>query len=137
MLDWAARLHEIGLVVSHGSFHKHGAYLLANADMPGFTRQQQAILASLVRVHRRKFTDAEVQKALGVVPYKVSAAANGDVRVHMGDKAYSPPEISALPDVRSMTVPFGPITASPRSSGRSYPPASSAPSAEPWRRARR
>ena len=45
VLNWASRLHELGLVVSHDSFHKHGAYILTNADMPGFTRQQQAILA--------------------------------------------------------------------------------------------
>jgi exopolyphosphatase/guanosine-5'-triphosphate,3'-diphosphate pyrophosphatase len=59
MLDWAAHLHEIGLTVSHNSFHKHGAYILANADMPGFSRQQQAILAALVRGHRRKFVNNE------------------------------------------------------------------------------
>ncbi|MCB1773024.1 MAG: Ppx/GppA family phosphatase [Gammaproteobacteria bacterium] len=55
ILNWACRLHEIGLVISHNSFHKHGAYVLANADLPGFGRQQQAILAALVRVHRRRF----------------------------------------------------------------------------------
>ncbi len=51
---------------------------------------------SVKRFMGRKFTDPEVQKAISVVPYKVSAAPNGDVRVHMGDKAYSPPEISAM-----------------------------------------
>ncbi|GAB4569528.1 MAG: molecular chaperone DnaK [Anaerolineae bacterium] len=51
---------------------------------------------SVKRFMGRKFTDPEVQKALSVVPYKVSAAPNGDVRVHMGGKAYSPPEISAM-----------------------------------------
>ena len=55
MLAWSALLHEIGLVIAHGSFHKHGAYILANADMPGFSREQQALLAALVRVHRRKY----------------------------------------------------------------------------------
>src|SRR5690606_26314479 len=51
---------------------------------------------SVKRFMGRKFDDPEVQKALETVPYKVSAASNGDVRVHMGDKAYSPPEISAM-----------------------------------------
>jgi exopolyphosphatase/guanosine-5'-triphosphate,3'-diphosphate pyrophosphatase len=55
ILDWAARLHEIGLTVSHSQFHKHGAYLVANSDMPGFSRQVQLVLAALVRGHRRKF----------------------------------------------------------------------------------
>ena len=44
----------------------------------------------------RKYRDAEVQKALKFGPYKVSAAPKGDVRVHMGGKEYSPPEISAM-----------------------------------------
>ena len=54
LLAWAARLHEIGLPISHSQFQKHGAYILANADLPGFSQQQQAILAALVRGHRRK-----------------------------------------------------------------------------------
>ena len=63
LLAWAARLHEIGLAVSHSSFHKHGAYLLANADLSGFSRQQQRMLAALVRGHRRRFP-REVFEAL-------------------------------------------------------------------------
>lgn len=55
LLRWAARLHEAGLFVSHNQYHKHGAYLLANADMSGFSRQAQSMLSSLVRGHRRKF----------------------------------------------------------------------------------
>jgi exopolyphosphatase/guanosine-5'-triphosphate,3'-diphosphate pyrophosphatase len=54
LLGWAARLHEIGLAISHSQFQKHGAYILANADLPGFSQQQQAVLAALVRGHRRK-----------------------------------------------------------------------------------
>jgi exopolyphosphatase/guanosine-5'-triphosphate,3'-diphosphate pyrophosphatase len=56
MLAWAARLHELGLAIAHGSHHKHCAYVLANADLPGFSRQDQALLASLVRGHRRKLS---------------------------------------------------------------------------------
>ena len=55
LLGWAARLHEAGLFVSHNQYHKHGAYLLANGDMSGFSRQAQSMLSSLVRGHRRKF----------------------------------------------------------------------------------
>ena len=55
LLRWAARLHEAGLFVSHNQYHKHGAYLLANGDMSGFSRQAQSMLSSLVRGHRRKF----------------------------------------------------------------------------------
>lgn len=53
-LKWASRLHEIGLDVSHNGYHRHGAYLLENADMPGFPREEQRLLARLVGAHRRK-----------------------------------------------------------------------------------
>jgi exopolyphosphatase/guanosine-5'-triphosphate,3'-diphosphate pyrophosphatase len=61
MLSWAARLHEIGLLVSHSQYQKHGAYLLRNADLAGFTRQEQTLLAALVLAHRRKFPLQEIQ----------------------------------------------------------------------------
>ena len=53
-LLWAARLHEIGISVAHSSYHKHSAYILANADMPGFSRQEQGRLARIVLAHRGK-----------------------------------------------------------------------------------
>jgi exopolyphosphatase/guanosine-5'-triphosphate,3'-diphosphate pyrophosphatase len=53
-LAWAARLHEIGISVAHSSYHKHSAYVLANADMPGFSKRDQALLARLVLAHRGK-----------------------------------------------------------------------------------
>lgn len=55
LLRWASMLHEIGLQVSHNNHHKHGAYILTNADMQGFSRQEQALLAALVLSHRSKF----------------------------------------------------------------------------------
>ena len=55
VLTWAARLHEIGLAVAHSQYQRHGAYLVAHADLSGFSRAEQALLASLVLGHRRKF----------------------------------------------------------------------------------
>jgi len=55
LLSWAVALHEIGLQVAHTRYHKHGSYLVENADMPGFSRDEQRMLALLVRSHRRKF----------------------------------------------------------------------------------
>jgi exopolyphosphatase/guanosine-5'-triphosphate,3'-diphosphate pyrophosphatase len=51
-IDWAAGLHEIGISIAHSGYHKHSAYILANADMPGFSRMEQERLALLVRAHR-------------------------------------------------------------------------------------
>lgn len=53
MLGWAARLHEIGLAIAHSQYHAHGAYVLENSDIAGFSRQEQQVLAALVRTHRR------------------------------------------------------------------------------------
>jgi len=47
-LEWAALLHETGFSVSHIGYHKHGAYILRNADMPGFSARDQQELAYLV-----------------------------------------------------------------------------------------
>lgn len=55
MLSWASYAHEIGLAVSHAQFHKHGAYLVENSDLSGFSKQEQQVLAALVRGHRQKF----------------------------------------------------------------------------------
>ena len=54
LLAWAARLHEVGLAVAYSGHHKHGAYLVQNSDMPGFSRDEQAAIAELIRTHRRK-----------------------------------------------------------------------------------
>jgi len=66
MLEWAARLAEVGLSIEHAQYHKHSAYVLSNADMPGFSRMEQARLARLVLAHRgklRKMQDAGLEGA--------------------------------------------------------------------------
>lgn len=52
LVDWAARLHEIGLSVSHSGYQRHSGYILENADMPGFSRTDQSRLALLARAQR-------------------------------------------------------------------------------------
>jgi exopolyphosphatase/guanosine-5'-triphosphate,3'-diphosphate pyrophosphatase len=54
-LGWAARLHEIGLAISHSAYHKHGEYIIKHCDLQGFSQTDQKLLAALVRVHRGKF----------------------------------------------------------------------------------
>jgi exopolyphosphatase/guanosine-5'-triphosphate,3'-diphosphate pyrophosphatase len=52
-IAWAAKLHEIGISVAFSGYHKHSAYIVENADMPGFSRDEQSRLAVLVQAHRR------------------------------------------------------------------------------------
>ncbi|HEX6268279.1 MAG TPA: exopolyphosphatase, partial [Burkholderiales bacterium] len=56
LLGWAARLAEIGLSIAHAQYHKHSAYVLSHADMPGFSRMEQARLARIVLAHRGKLS---------------------------------------------------------------------------------
>lgn len=61
-LYWSGLLHEIGLVVSHTGFHKHGAYLVENADLAGFTNREQQIMSKLVLAQKGNLR--KVQEAL-------------------------------------------------------------------------
>jgi len=73
-LNWAAQLHEIGSQISHSDYHKHGAYILDNADAPGFALPELHRLSLLVLGHRGKlrkleadFTDAVFVRQLLVL----------------------------------------------------------------------
>lgn len=52
LLSWAARLHEVGISVAHSGYHKHSAYILKNADIPGFSKMEQVQLSQVVLAHR-------------------------------------------------------------------------------------
>ena len=76
ILSWAAELHEIGLSISHTSFHHHGYYIIRHNDMAGFGRYEQYILANLVRSHRKglyqqKFGDMDELAMAAFVPLLV------------------------------------------------------------------
>jgi exopolyphosphatase/guanosine-5'-triphosphate,3'-diphosphate pyrophosphatase len=58
-IDWASRLAEIGLSIAHAQYHKHSAYVLSHADMPGFSRMEQQRLARIVLAHRGKLTKVQ------------------------------------------------------------------------------
>jgi exopolyphosphatase/guanosine-5'-triphosphate,3'-diphosphate pyrophosphatase len=68
VLEWACRLHEIGLAISYSSYHKHGAYLVAHSDMPGFSNDDQQVVAALVHAHRRKLSRALFPEGLAIAP---------------------------------------------------------------------
>lgn len=69
VLEWAARLHEIGMLLTYNKYNKHGAYILQYADLPGFSQDDQRWLAALVRRHRRSFPkDAFAQLPRDIAP---------------------------------------------------------------------
>ncbi|WP_435945820.1 exopolyphosphatase [Dryocola sp. BD586] len=53
LLKWSAMLHEVGLNINHSGLHRHSAYILQHSNLPGFNQEQQMLIASLVRYHRK------------------------------------------------------------------------------------
>jgi exopolyphosphatase/guanosine-5'-triphosphate,3'-diphosphate pyrophosphatase len=108
-LKWAARLHEIGLDVSHSGYHRHGAYLLENADMPGFPREEQRLLARLVGAHRRKLALVGLEEL--VPPWDRAALylillLRLAVLLHRGRSTTALPELELTATPRSLEVRF-------------------------------
>src|SRR3569832_76566 len=77
-LYWSGLLHEVGLIVSHTGFHKHGAYLIANADLPGHTARDQRTMSMLILAQKgnlRKVADtlADPDFAKAVLALRLAA----------------------------------------------------------------
>lgn len=60
LLKWAALLHEVGLNINHSGLHRHSAYILRHSDLPGFNQEQQLLIATLVRFHRKAIKPDEL-----------------------------------------------------------------------------
>jgi exopolyphosphatase/guanosine-5'-triphosphate,3'-diphosphate pyrophosphatase len=109
VLRWSARLHEIGLDIAHAQYHRHGAYLLQHADMPGFPRDEQRLLAVVVGGHRRKLNLDALQDL--VPPWHLKAEflivlLRLAVLLHRGRGPRSLPEINLAGRGRSLDVTF-------------------------------
>ena len=111
LLRWAARLHEIGLDVAHSGYHRHGAYLLANADMAGFPREEQKLLAIMVGSHRRKPT---VEEAGELAPPwdkrapPMTLLLRIAVLLHRGRSTVALPDIRLTPRTDALELRFPP-----------------------------
>ena len=71
LLSWAARIHEIGLVIAHSQHHQHGAYLLEHSDIAGFSNTEQQYIAALVRNQRRGLH----RRSIDALPDRLSRSA--------------------------------------------------------------
>jgi exopolyphosphatase/guanosine-5'-triphosphate,3'-diphosphate pyrophosphatase len=108
-LQWAARLHEIGLDVAHSGFHRHGAYLLENADLPGFAREEQRLLASLVGAQRRKLALAGLEELIppwDALALHLIVLLRLAVLLHRGRSAVALPDIALTPRPRGLELKF-------------------------------
>ncbi|WP_147199164.1 exopolyphosphatase [Pantoea sp. MBD-2R] len=62
LLKWAAMLYEVGLTINHSGLHRHSSYILQNTNLPGFNQDQQTLLATLVRFHRKAVKTEEMPR---------------------------------------------------------------------------
>ncbi|MGD8275848.1 MAG: exopolyphosphatase, partial [Thiohalocapsa sp.] len=109
MVGWAAELHEIGLAVSHSQYQKHGAYLISNADLSGFTRQEQVVLAALILGHRRKFpveAFLELPTGLHCCTRRLCAILRLAVLMHRGRSPDSIPALTLSADADTLVLRF-------------------------------
>jgi len=108
-IAWAARLHEVGMFVTHSGYHKHGAYLIANADLPGFSRQSQGAIAALVLGHRGKLSIERLRAWYPAPDHKLlrqSTLLRLAVRLHRGRSPKSLPEVRLNVSNDSLVMSF-------------------------------
>ncbi len=84
------------IVPSMVAINKNGERLVGRPARNQAIINAENTIFSIKRFMGRKFDDPEVQRTIPKVPYQVTKAPNGDVRVMMGGREYSPPEISAM-----------------------------------------
>ncbi len=111
IIHWAALLHEIGLLIAHNQYHKHGAYVVANADLSGFSRREQAVLAILVRTHRRKLPApefADLPKSAGRRALRLCVLLRLAVLLHRGRELSESLQVTATPSEQALHLRFPP-----------------------------
>jgi len=108
ILGWSARLHEVGLDIAHSKYHQHGAYLIANADLPGFGRLEQQLLAILVGCHRRKIERFDTQEIPGMrkQAFRLMILLRLAVLLNRSRSPVESPEIQLKPSSRGLEIRF-------------------------------
>lgn len=110
LLSWASSLHELGLSISHTGYHRHGAYIVQNADMAGFSRDDQTMLATVIRSHRRRLKRsffAEVPKETKKEVLRLAVLFRLAVALSRA-RTEDPPEIEVEANRRRLTLRFPP-----------------------------
>lgn len=97
LLSWSARLHELGLFVNWSGFHKHGAYLVEHMELPGFSRQDQEMIAVLVGSHRRKLATAAFEN---LTPLRAALALKLCVLLRLSARLHRSRSPRPLPALR-------------------------------------
>lgn len=109
MLEWSAKLHEIGLDISHDGFQRHGAYIAENADMPGFPRAEQRFLAFLIGSQRHQIGtrfQRRLPRAWRKSALRVAMVLRLAVLLHRNRSQVDLPPITLAVNKRTMRLKF-------------------------------
>ncbi|WP_233998321.1 MULTISPECIES: exopolyphosphatase [unclassified Pseudoalteromonas] len=108
-LNWAAQLHEVGLSINSSGLHKHSAYIIANSQLPGFTQEQQRLLATLTRFYRKKIKLREMPDFIHLQQatlYRLIALFRLAVLLNRKRQALSKPQFAITVDGHSLSLEF-------------------------------
>jgi exopolyphosphatase/guanosine-5'-triphosphate,3'-diphosphate pyrophosphatase len=117
-LNWAADLHEIGQDIAHSQYHKHSAYVVENGDFAGFSRQDQILLSTIIKAHRRKFSRSafeELPAPWNVGTPQLTVILRLSVLLHRNRQEQGQPDfnISLIKSKIGLRFPSGWLTQSP------------------------
>lgn len=109
LLHWLSRTHEIGMAIAHKHFNRHTAYLLRNADLPGFSHDEQELLSILALGHRGKlgadFTAATMDADLSRIVYLLTIARLASCFKYV-EKLEQLPDFSIVAKEKSLSLGF-------------------------------
>lgn len=109
-LRWSSRLHELGHVLSFGGYHRHGAYIVGNSDMPGFSEQGQMYISALIAAHRRRL-DADklafLRQADGDRAVRLAILLRLSVRINRGRVSVPAPQVRLVDKTLELEFPKG------------------------------
>jgi exopolyphosphatase/guanosine-5'-triphosphate,3'-diphosphate pyrophosphatase len=108
-LRWAANLHEVGMFLTYSGYHKHGAYLLTHLEMPGFSRQEQRQVATLVLGHRGNLSHAKLDGVALIVDRQTLhalALLRLAARIHRRRSPRTPPEVRLDAQGSELSIQF-------------------------------
>jgi exopolyphosphatase / guanosine-5'-triphosphate,3'-diphosphate pyrophosphatase len=115
-LRWSSRLHELGHVLSFGGYHRHGAYIVANSDMPGFSEQGQQYISALIAAHRRQLDSdklAFLRQSDGDRAVRLAVLLRIAVRLNRGRVAVPSPQLRLVDKTLELEFPKGFLDSSP------------------------
>ncbi len=118
LLHWAARVHELGLYIAWSGHHKHGAYVLAHADLAGFSRPEQEALGALVLGHRGRLEAARLSEACPNPPgalLRLAVLLRLSARLHRSrsSRPLPPLALTASANTLTVTLPEGALSDRP------------------------